>query len=190
MLIFLSVLTFFVNKSNSVKRAIVTANAIEFNKAYTGAVLRTTVGDIKIEFLHGKAPKTIYNFIELAEKRFYNGTKFHYVLKNFLIQGGDPLSRKTDKSLYGTGGPGYSLPSERNDEPLSQGVVAMANIGNDTSGSQFFIVTAPRLSPLDGKFTVFAKVTNGLDILETINDVPTDNNVPRYPIEIIGIEIE
>lgn len=189
-LVFLSVLTFFVSKSNNVKRAIVTANAIEFNKAYNGAALRTTVGDIKIEFLHSEAPKTIYNFIGLAEKRFYNGTKFHYVLKNFLIQGGDPLSRKSDITLYGTGGPGYSLSKEENNEPMTQGAVAMANIGNDTSGSQFFIVTAEKLPMLDGKFTVFARVTSGLDVLEKINDVPTDNHVPRYPIEIFSIEIE
>lgn len=189
-IVFLSILTFFVNKSNSVKRSIVTANAIESNKAYNGAVLRTAIGDIDIKFLHDKAPKTIYNFIELAEKKFYDGTKFHYVLKNFLVQGGDPLSRKSDKTLYGTGGPGYSLQNERNDEPMTRGVVAMANIGSDTSGSQFFIVTADRLPLLDGKFTVFAKVTTGMEVLGKINDVPTDNNIPRYPIEVVSIEIQ
>ena len=188
--VFLSVLFFFVNKSNNVKRAIITANAVEFNKSYTGATLHTSVGDIRIQFLHDGAPKTIYNFIELAEKRFYNGTKFHYVLRNFLIQGGDPLSRKSDTALYGTGGPGYSLSKEENNEPMTQGAVAMANMGNDTSGSQFFIVTAPKLSMLDGKFTIFARVTNGLDVLEKINDVPTDNHIPRYPIEVTNIEIE
>src|SRR3989338_9693320 len=182
LLVFLSVLTYFVNKSNNVKRAIITANAIEFNKSYTGAILRTTVGDIGIVFLHNNAPKTIFNFIELVEKKFYNGTKFHYVLKDFLIQGGDPLSRGSDKTQYGTGGPGYSLPSEKGTEPMEPGIVAMANIGKDTSGSQFFIITAPELPALNGRFTVFARVTRGFDVLKKINEVPTDNNVPRYPI--------
>jgi len=190
LLIFLSILAFFVNKSNNVKRNIVTANAIEFNKAYSGAILRTTVGDIRIEFLHEHAPKTIYNFIGLVEKKFYNGTKFHYVLKDFLVQGGDPLSRKSDKTLYGTGGPGYSLTNENSLLPMEQGVVAMANIGKDTSGSQFFILTAHALPALNGKFTVFARVKTGFDTLEKINNVPTDNNIPRYPIEITDIEIE
>src|SRR3990167_7119940 len=107
MMIFLSVLVFFVGKSNNVKRSIVTANALEFNKAYVGATFHTNIGDIKIEFLHQNAPQAIYNFIELAEKKFYNGTKFHYVLKGFLIQAGDPLSRSMNKTLYGTGGPGH-----------------------------------------------------------------------------------
>lgn len=189
-IVFLSVLTFFVSKSNDVKRSIVTANAIEFNKSYHGATLHTSVGNIKIEFFHEDAPKTIYNFIKLVEKRFYNGTIFHYVLKNFLIQGGDPLSRGSDKTLYGTGGPGYSLPGEKNAQPMKQGVVAMANIGTDTSGSQFFIITAPELPALNGKFTVFARTTGGFDVLEKINNVPTDDNVPRYPIEVFSIEIE
>ncbi|MDO8482657.1 MAG: peptidylprolyl isomerase [bacterium] len=191
LLVFLSVLTYFVNKSNNVKRAIITANAIEFNKSYAGATLHTTVGDIRIEFLHEDAPKTIFNFIELVEKRFYNGTKFHYVLRNFLIQGGDPLSRGTNKTLYGTGGPGYSLPSEKSPMlQMKQGIVAMANIGKDTSGSQFFIVTALELLALNGKFTAFARVIGGFDVLEKINNVPTDDNVPRYPIEVTSIEID
>ena len=143
MMIFLSVLVFFVSKSNNVKRSIVTANALEFNKAYVGATFHTNIGDIKIEFLHQNAPQAIYNFIELAEKKFYNGTKFHYVLKGFLIQAGDPLSRSMNKTLYGTGGPGHTLPNEKSSEPMKQGIVAMASMGKNTSGSQFFILTAP-----------------------------------------------
>lgn len=189
-MVFLSSLTFFVNKSNNVKRTLVAAEALQFNKAYNGAILHTTVGDIEIEFFHQKAPNTIYNFIELVEKKFYDGTKFHYVLKNFLIQGGDPMSRKSDQTLYGTGGPGYIMPNERSAEPMERGVVAMAALGKDTSGSQFFILTAAKLPALNGKFNVFAKVIRGFDVLEKINDVPTDNNVPRYPIEVVGIEIQ
>ncbi len=189
-LAFLSVLLFFVNKSNNVKRTIITANAMEFNKAYNGAVLHTSVGDIEIEFLQYNAPQAIFNFIELADKEFYNGTKFHYVLKDFLIQGGDPLSRGSDKTLYGTGGPGYTLPSEKGTEPMERGVLAMASVGKETSGSQFFILTAPELPSLNGKFSVFARVIKGFDVLDRINDVPTDDNVPRYPIELVSVEIE
>lgn len=188
--IFLSILTFFVNKSNTVKRSIVTANALEFNRAYTGATIHTSIGDIEIEFIHKSAPQAIFNFIELSDKKFYDGTKFHYVLKNFLVQGGDPFSRGNDKSLYGTGGPGYTLPKEKNSEPMERGVVAMATLGNDTSGSQFFILTAPELPSLSGKFSVFAKINRGFDVLDKINEVPTDENIPRYPITVDSIQIQ
>lgn len=190
LVVFLSILTFFVLRSNDVKRNIASANAIAFNLAYTGAIFHTTVGNIEIEFLQKDAPKAIYNFIDLAEKKFYDGTKFHYVLKNFLIQGGDPLSRGTDKSLYGTGSPGYTLPEEISIEPMERGIVAMANLGQNTSGSQFFILTAESLPELTGKFTVFAKVVRGFEVLDQINDVPTDSNVPRYPIVLERVEVE
>lgn len=190
LLIYLLVVVYFVNKSSDVKRNIVLANAVEFNKAYSGAIIHTTVGDIEIGFLQQSAPQAIFNFIELAEKKFYNGTKFHYILKNFLIQGGDPLSRGNNKTVYGTGGPGYTLTNEISSEPIERGVVAMASIGRATSGSQFFIVTAPTLSGLDGKFTVFARVTEGFNVLDLINEVPSDSNIPTYPIEIVSIEIK
>lgn len=189
-MVFLLILWFFVNKSTTVKKSIVTANAIAFNRSYAGAVIHTSVGDIGLEFLQKDAPKAIYNFINLANKNFYDGTKFHYILKNLLVQGGDPLSRKDDARAYGTGGPGYILPNEFSNEPVERGAVAMANLGTDTSGSQFFIITAERVKALDGKFTVFAKVINGFDVLDKINSVPADHNVPIYPIEVRSVDIE
>ncbi len=187
---FLSVLTYFVTRSNHVKKNISVATAIDYNKAFTGAILETSVGNIEIRFLSEKAPIAIYNFIRLSEKRFYDKVKFHYVLKDFLIQSGDPLSKGNDKTLYGTGTPGYTLPDELSDVPMVKGVLAMATIGRETSGSQFFIVTAPSLPGLTGKFTVFAEVISGFDVLEQINSVPTDDKIPRYPIEIVGINIQ
>lgn len=187
---FLAVLTYFVTRSNHVKKNISTATAIGFNRAFTGAVIKTTVGDIEIHFFQREAPVSIYNFIKLAEKRFYDRVKFHYVLRDFLVQSGDPLSKGSDTTLYGTGTPGYTLPDELSNIPMGKGSVAMATIGKETSGSQFFIVTADSLPGLTGKFTIFAEVISGFETLERINSVPTDDKVPRYPIEITSIEIE
>lgn len=189
-LICFAVLFFFINKSNIVKDDISRAAAIDYGALYSGAVLHTSMGDIEIEFLKKEAPKAVYNFIALAEKNFYDRTKFHYVLKDFLIQGGDPLSRGNNTANYGTGGPGYTLEEEISDMPMVRGVVAMAKLGKRTSGSQFFIITAPELIGFNGQFTAFARVTSGLDILDRINNAPTDKHVPKYPITINQIEIK
>lgn len=184
------VLIFFINKSNTVKDEIIRANAVDYGALYSGAVFHTSMGDIEIEFLKKEAPKAVYNFITLAEKHFYDKTKFHYVLKDFLIQGGDPLSRGDNVTNYGTGGPGYTLEEEVSDTAMVRGVVAMAKVGKRTSGSQFFIITAPELVGFNGQFTAFAKVTNGLDILDRINNALTNKHVPKYPITINQIEIK
>ncbi|MEK7209294.1 MAG: peptidylprolyl isomerase, partial [Patescibacteria group bacterium] len=104
--------------------------------------LETIKGKITLELFPAAAPKTVENFIKLAKAGFYDGTKFHRVIKDFMIQGGDPNSKGDDKSIYGQGGPGYTFPDEINEHQVARGALAMANAGPNTNGSQFFIVTA------------------------------------------------
>lgn len=139
------------------------------------AVMRTNAGDITFELFADKSPQTVQNFIKLANEGFYNGTRFHRVIPGFMIQGGDPNSRDDNaRSSWGTGGPGYQFADEINDVPLTAGVLAMANAGPNTNGSQFFIVTADATPWLDGKHTAFGRVTNGMDVVMTIEAVPTN----------------
>ncbi len=152
--------------------------------------MTTARGDIKLDLYPKVAPKTVLNFIKLAQEGFYNGTKFHRVVPDFVIQGGDPLSR-TDDPKVGTGGPGYAFEDEINpkslgvpDEavkqleaagykynydlqslPVDVGAIAMANAGPNTNGSQFFIVTTNPQPSLNGKHTVFGKVVSGMDVV-------------------------
>jgi len=140
-------------------------------------VISTNLGDITLEVYPKKAPKTVDNFITLATRGFYDGTRFHRVIKDFMIQGGDPLSKSIAyKDRWGTGGPGYKFEDEFNDEKVVRGAIAMANAGPDTNGSQFFIVTTPAAPWLDGKHTVFGKVISGMDIVDKIEALPTDAN--------------
>ncbi len=148
--------------------------------------LKTNLGDIKIELFAAEAPETVANFIKLAESDFYNETKFHRVIKDFMIQGGDPLSKEVaQKNFWGTGGPGYVFDDEINNVNLVQGVIAMANAGPNTNGSQFFIITAPETTWLQGKHTGFGKVIEGMDVLMKIQDIETEG--PDRPIEDIVI---
>ena len=155
-------------------------------KAPTGAVLKTSLGDIEIAFFTDKAPKTVANFEKLAKSGFYNGTKFHRVIKDFMIQGGDPLSKDdTQAGRWGTGGPGYQFADEINSEKLVRGVLAMANSGPSTNGSQFFIVTAVATPWLDGKHTAFGKVVKGMDVVSKIENTPTgERDLPKTPVVI------
>src|SRR3989338_5039473 len=121
----------------------------------TRAYISTNFGVIVIELFPDAAPKTVENFIKLAESGFYNGTKFHRVIKDFMIQGGDPNSKDDDWANDGTGGPGYAFEDEFNEHKVVRGVLAMANSGPNTNGSQFFVVTATATPWLDGKHTVF-----------------------------------
>lgn len=156
----------------------------------TGVILHTTSGDIEIAFFTDKAPKTVANFVTLAQKDFYNSTKFHRVIKGFMIQGGDPLSKGDDKTVYGRGGPGYQFADEINSEKLVRGVLAMANAGPNTNGSQFFIVTAPSTPWLDGHHTVFGQVVKGMDVVEKIENVRTgQNDIPETAIVVKSVEI-
>src|SRR5919206_3300820 len=131
------------------------------------AVMTTSEGDITIELFDGDAPKTVQNFKDLANKGFYDGLTFHRIIKDFMIQGGCPQGT-------GTGGPGYEFDDEINDHKLVRGSLAMANAGPNTNGSQFFIVTADETPWLDGRHTVFGRVTDGMDAVDVISSVATD----------------
>ena len=133
-----------------------------FNKDYTGiksieATITTHEGVIVIDLDFKAAPNTVANFVELANKGFYNGLMFHRVINGFMIQGGDPEGN-------GSGGPGYTIDDEQNDLKHEAGVISMANRGPNTGGSQFFITQMPQ-PHLDGKHTVFGKVLQGLDVV-------------------------
>jgi Peptidyl-prolyl cis-trans isomerase (rotamase) - cyclophilin family len=144
---------------------------------YTKAIINTNYGDITIQFREN-TPKTVENFISLAEKNFYDGVRFHRVIKDFMIQTGDPNSKDINKKeLWGIGGPGYKFEDEvyPNDQ-LVKGSVAMANSGPNTNGSQFFIVTTESTPWLNGKHTHFADVIEGIDIATKIQEAKTDAN--------------
>ncbi|MFZ5391423.1 MAG: peptidylprolyl isomerase [Patescibacteria group bacterium] len=153
--------------------------------AYNSATLKTNLGDITFTF-YPESPKTVSNFIKLAEVGFYDGVKFHRVIKDFMIQTGDPNSKDDDWSNDGQGGPGYTFADEINKHPLVRGAVAMANSGPDTNGSQFFIVTAEATPWLNGKHTNFGQVTEGYPILNKIEEVKT--NQDDHPLTDIIIE--
>ena len=149
------------------------------------ATLQTSKGNIVIEFFPDQAPKTVENFINLAKSGFYDGTKFHRVIKDFMIQGGDPLGT-------GMGGPDYKFEDEI-DSSLTfdaPGILAMANSGPNTNGSQFFITIVP--TPwLNGKHTIFGKVISGQDIVTKIENTPVgENDKPVTPVTIESISIE
>ena len=133
------------------------------------ALMETARGSIELELFADEAPNTVANFEKLANSGFYDGTKFHRVIPNFMIQGGDPYS-KTGKGPVGTGGPGYTIKCEtdRNVHKHVAGTLSMAHAGKDTGGSQFFICHSPQ-SHLDGVHTVFGQVTKGMDVVWSID---------------------
>lgn len=152
----------------------------------TQAVIKTNLGDITVKFYNADAPKTVANFIKLASEGFYDGLKFHRVIKDFMIQSGDPLTKDNSlKNRWGTGGPGYQFDDEINSHKLVAGSLAMANSGHDTNGSQFFIVTAVSTPWLDGQHTNFGEVISGLEIVKMIANAPTEG--PNRPIDDIVI---
>jgi cyclophilin family peptidyl-prolyl cis-trans isomerase len=131
------------------------------------AIIRTNHGPIHLELYPDEAPKTVSNFVKLANDGFYDRVIFHRVIPDFMIQGGDPTGT-------GSGGPGYTFEDEFNDHKVERGALAMANAGPNTNGSQFFIVTSESAPWLDGKHTVFGKVTEGMDVVDEISEVPRD----------------
>ncbi|HXA09602.1 MAG TPA: peptidylprolyl isomerase [Chthoniobacterales bacterium] len=137
------------------------------------AVLKTSDGEMVVEFWPEVAPKTVENFKKLARQGFYDGTAFHRIIKGFMIQGGDPNTKDlANESSYGTGGPGYKIPAEFNDHPHVRGVLSMARSADPNSaGSQFFICLGTA-SSLDHQYTAFGKVIKGLDVLDKIGDTP------------------
>lgn len=160
-----------------------------FIKKYDGAVIKTSEGDITIHFYNDDAPKTVNNFFKLAADNFYDGIRFHRVIKGFVIQAGDPNSKNDNWTDDGQGGPGYAFDDEINSHKLIEGSVAMANSGPNTNGSQFFIVTAKSTPLLDGKYTNFGEVTDGMDVVRKIEKVDTNaNDHPKENIEIKHID--
>lgn len=151
---------------------------------YGGVVFKTNFGDIKVRF-YPESPFTVNNFLNLAKAGFYDGTKFHRVIKDFMIQGGDPNSKGDDWSIHGIGGPDYRFRDEINDHKIVKGNLAMANAGPDTNGSQFFIVTASSTPWLDGKHTNFGFVEEGMDIVDKIENVEV--NERDHPIQDVVI---
>jgi len=185
------------NNNISVKKTTNTTNnnspkvtKMEYAEKYDGVVIKTNYGDIKVKFYNQDSPVTVNNFLKLSAEKFYDGTKFHRVIKDFMIQGGDPNSKDNDWSNDGTGGPGYAFQDEFNKHPLVKGSLAMANSGPNTNGSQFFIVTANATPWLDGKHTNFGEVTEEMDVVDKIGLVRTnENDHPLEDVTILGIEL-
>ncbi|MCK4744749.1 peptidylprolyl isomerase [Candidatus Parcubacteria bacterium] len=166
------------------------AQSEDLVKEYSSVILKTNFGDIKISLYGKESPITVNNFLTLAKKGFYDNTKFHRVIKNFMIQGGDPNSKDGDWSNDGTGGPGYKFEDEINSHKLVRGSLAMANSGPNTNGSQFFIVTAETTAWLDGKHTNFGYVSEGMNIVEKIESVEKNkNDHPTVDVIINKIEL-
>ena len=175
------------------------SNAV--NNTHEVAVINTTAGEMVVEFWPDIAPKTVANFKKLVLEKFYDGTCFHRIIKGFMIQGGDPLTKNPGReSEWGTGGPGYGIKAEFNNRPHEFGVISMAR-GSDpnSAGSQFFICDAPADSPsmqyLNGKYTAFGKLIKGDDALRKIADTPVapsasgEMSKPQKRMGIISIKI-
>jgi peptidyl-prolyl cis-trans isomerase B (cyclophilin B) len=147
------------------------------------ATIHTNHGPIELELFEDDAPETVANFTKLARDGFYDGLTFHRIIEDFMIQGGCPEGT-------GRGGPGYTFKDEFNDHAVVRGVLAMANAGPNTNGSQFFIVTAEACPWLDGRHTVFGRVTGGMETVDALNATETDgNDRPRTPalIELVSV---
>jgi cyclophilin family peptidyl-prolyl cis-trans isomerase len=145
----------------------------------TQATITTNHGDIGLELFDDDAPKTVENFVKLSKDGFYDGVIFHRVIPDFMIQGGDPTGT-------GMGGPGYQFEDEQNRHAVERGVIAMANSGPNTNGSQFFIVTADACPWLNGLHTVFGRVTSGMDVVDEIGNAATDG--ADRPIDEVRME--
>ena len=143
------------------------------------ATMHTNHGEIEVELFDDDAPKTVDNFVKLSKDGYYDGLIFHRVIKDFMIQGGCPQGT-------GTGGPGYEFEDEINDNKIVRGALAMANAGPDTNGSQFFIVTTEAAPWLDGKHTVFGRVTSGMEAVDSIEGTATGGQ--DRPVEDVVIE--
>lgn len=154
-------------------------------------VMKTSEGEMTFELWPDVAPKTVENFKKLIREGFYDGTAFHRIVKNFMVQGGDPLTKDpTKESRYGTGGPGYSVKAEFNNKSHERGVLSMARSNDpDSAGSQFFICLA-HVSRLDHQYTTFGKLIKGDDVLTKIGDTPVSmaNGENSKPVKRIALE--
>lgn len=150
-------------------------------------ILETTAGRIVVKFFPDRAPKHVENFTKLAGKGFYDGTKFHRVIPNFMIQGGDPNTKTDNGAPWGTGGPGYSVKAEFNDIPHVRGILSMARSQDpDSAGSQFFIMHQ-RTASLDGQYSVFGEAIEGMDVVDKIVSADRDQangDRPYKPVMI------
>ena len=156
------------------------------------AVIKTTAGEMVVEFWSDVAPKTVENFKALANKGFYDGTAFHRIVKGFMIQGGDPLTKDPGmEHKWGTGGPGHNVKAEFNDRPHVRGVLSMARSQNpDSAGSQFFVCLADARF-LDRQYTAFGRLIKGDDVLGKIGDTPTtsgNGGERSKPLSRVGVE--
>lgn len=158
---------------------------LEADKTYT-ADLQTSHGTMTVEFYVDDAPNTVNNFVNLAKEGYYDGTIFHRIISGFMLQGGDPTGT-------GAGGPGYRFNDEKVTKPYTKGTLAMANAGPNTNGSQFFIMHADY--PLPPNYTIFGKVTNGMDVVDAIASVPVgrsrsgENSAPLEPVTLEKVTI-
>jgi peptidyl-prolyl cis-trans isomerase B (cyclophilin B) len=175
--------------------AVASVNAEEqqpMNSAKEVAVIKTSEGEMVAEFWPEVAPNTVENFKKLARSGFYDGTAFHRIVKGFMIQGGDPLTKDPAKeSRYGTGDPGYKIKAEFNDRSHERGVLSMARSSDpDSAGSQFFICLA-NVSRLDHQYTTFGKIIKGDDVLGKIGDTEvttSDSGERSKPTKRVTVE--
>jgi peptidyl-prolyl cis-trans isomerase B (cyclophilin B) len=153
-------------------------------------IIETNFGNITFELFPNIAPETVRNFVKLAKSNFYDGTLFHRVIPGFMIQGGDPNTKKPDKSKWGMGGPGYTIKAEFSSRSHLRGIVSMARaMDPDSAGSQFYIVTTDSTF-LDRQYTVFGQVIQGMDVADKIVNLPRDkNDCPHQEAKIIRINI-
>ncbi len=154
---------------------------IDQNKQYT-ATIKTNYGDIVLQLFPKDAPLAVNNFVFLARQGFYNGVKFHRVVKGFVIQGGDPTGT-------GAGGPGYRFADEKISKDYVAGTLAMANAGADTNGSQFFITLSDLSGRLPKNYTIFGQVTDGLDVVKNIGNVSVQAKVPGAEVSSPTVDV-
>ena len=154
------------------------------------ARIETNFGNIKFKLLPDLAPETVRNFVKLSKSGFYNGTLFHRVIPKFMIQGGDPNTKDSDKSKWGLGGPGYNIKAEFSSRSHLRGIVSMARSTDpDSAGSQFFIVTTDSTF-LDKQYTVFGEVTEGIEVTDKIVNLPRDgNDCPLQEAKILQVTV-
>ena len=154
------------------------------------AIVNTNLGNIQFELLADIAPETVRNFIKLAKSGFYDGTLFHRVIPKFMIQGGDPNTKESDKSTWGTGGPGYNIKAEFSSRSHLRRIVSMARSSDpDSAGSQFFVVTSDSTF-LDREYTVFGEVVDGMEVADKIVNLPKDgNDCPLQEAKMIQVTV-
>ena len=157
-------------------------------------VIETDAGTMRAEFFCDRAPHHVDNFVKLARKGFYDGTRFHRVIPGFMIQGGDPNTKEGAKGSWGTGGPGYTIDQEFNDVHHERGILSMArSLDPNSAGSQFFVVHG-EAAELDGKYTAFGRVIDGLEALDSIANAPCkkggEGSEPLKPVTIIKVLVE